>query len=147
MTALTLSPDVANAERFRLALVRLARTLRRLGRSRLTPSQASALTTIEEYGPMRISTLATYESLGAPAATRVVASLEELGLLERTTDPEDKRASLVSLSERGRTELDELKRERTLEISGMIERLSAKERQTIVAAIPALEKIARENWQ
>ncbi len=146
MTSLALSPEVVNAERLRLALVRLVRTLRRRGRSRLTPSQTSALSTVEEYGPMRINTLAAYESLGAPAATRVVASLEDLGLLERTVDPEDKRASLVSLSTAGRAVLDELKRERTLEISGMIERLSVKERASIVAAIPALEKIARENW-
>ncbi len=145
MSSLTLSSDVASADRLRLTLVRLVRTLRRRGRSRLTPSQVSALSTVEEYGPMRISVLATHESLGASAATRVVASLEELELLERMVDPDDKRASLVNLSERGRTELDELKRERTLDISSMLEKLSARERQTIEAALPALEKIAREN--
>ncbi|MGC2175051.1 MAG: MarR family transcriptional regulator [Acidimicrobiales bacterium] len=145
MSSLTLSPEVASADRLRLTLVRLVRTLRRRGRSRLTPSQVSALSTVEEYGPMRISALATYESLGASAATRVVASLEELELLERMVDPDDKRASLVNLSERGRSEFDELKRERTLDISSMLEKLSAKERQTIEAALPALEKIARDN--
>jgi DNA-binding MarR family transcriptional regulator len=145
MSSTTVSPDVASADRLRLTLTRLIRTLRRRGRSRLTPSQVSALSTVEEYGPIRISALATYESLGAPAATRVVASLEELELVERSVDPDDKRASLVMLSERGRVELNELKRERTLDISSMLERLSAKERQTIEAALPALEKIAREN--
>lgn len=145
MSSLTFSPEVASADRLRLTLVRLVRALRRRGRSRLTPSQVSALSTVEEYGPMRISALATYESLGASAATRVVASLEELELLERMVDPDDKRASLVNLSERGRSEFDELKRERTLDISSMLEKLSAKERQTIEAALPALEKIARDN--
>jgi DNA-binding MarR family transcriptional regulator len=145
MSSLTLSHEVASADRLRLTLVRLVRTLRRRGRSSLTPSQVSALSTVEEYGPMRISALATYESLGASAATRVVASLEELELLERMVDPNDKRASLVNLSQRGRKELDELKRERTLDISSMLEKLSAKERQTIEAALPALEKIARDN--
>jgi DNA-binding MarR family transcriptional regulator len=145
MSSVTVSHDVASADRLRLTLTRLIRTLRRRGRSRLTPSQVSALSTVEEYGPIRISALATYESLGASAATRVVASLEELELLERSVDPDDKRASLVNLSERGRAELNELKRERTLDISSMLERLSAKERQTIEAALPALEKIAREN--
>lgn len=147
MTSLTTSSETVSAERLRLTLVRLVRTLRRGGRSRLTPSQVSALSTIEEYGPMRISALATYESLGAPAATRVVASLEELDLLERSVDPEDKRASLVSLSERGRRELEDLKRERTQEISAMLERLSPKERASIEAALPALEKIARDTGQ
>ncbi len=44
-----------------------------------------------------------------------------------------------------RSKLNELKRERTLDISNMLMRLSAKERQTIEAALPALEKIARDN--
>jgi DNA-binding MarR family transcriptional regulator len=145
MSSVTLSPDVASADRLRLTLTRLIRALRRRGRSRLTPSQVSALSTVEEYGPMRISALATYESLGASAATRVVASLEELELLERTVDPDDKRASLVSLSGRGSAELNELKRERTLDISSLLGKLSVKERQTIEAALPALEKIARDN--
>lgn len=145
MSSTTVSPEIASADRLRLTLTRLIRTLRRRGRSRLTPSQVSALSSIEEYGPIRISALATYESLGASAATRVVASLEELELVERSVDPDDKRASLVMLSESGRVELNELKRERTLDISTMLERLSAKERQTIEAALPALEKIAREN--
>jgi DNA-binding MarR family transcriptional regulator len=145
MTSTTLSPDVESADRLRLTLTRLIRTLRRRRRSRLTPSQVSALSTVEEFGPIRISALAAFESLGASAATRVVASLEELELLERSPDPDDKRAWLVILSERGRAELDELKRERTLDISSMLEKLSVKERQTIEAALPALEKIAREN--
>lgn len=144
MSSATVSRDIASADRLRLTIVRLVRTLRRHGRSRLTPTQVSALSTVEDYGPIRISALATYESLGASAATRVVASLEELGLLQRSADPEDRRASLINLSERGHGELEELKRERTLEISSMLEQLSAKERQTIEAALPALEKIARD---
>jgi DNA-binding MarR family transcriptional regulator len=93
---------------------------------------------------MRISTIATYESLGAPAATRVVASLEELGLVRRTSDPDDKRASLIDLTELGRSTLSELWRERTLDINTMLERLTAKERASIEAALPVLEKIARD---
>jgi DNA-binding MarR family transcriptional regulator len=92
---------------------------------------------------MRISTIATYESLGAPAATRVVASLEELGLVQRTSDPDDKRASLIDLTELGRRTLNELWRERTIGINAMLEGLTAKERTAIEAALPALEKIAR----
>jgi DNA-binding MarR family transcriptional regulator len=94
---------------------------------------------------MRISAIATHESLGAPAATRVVASLEELGLVMRTNDPDDKRASLIDLTELGRSTLGELWRERTVDINAMLEGLTAKERASIEAALPALEKIARDN--
>jgi DNA-binding MarR family transcriptional regulator len=104
----------------------------------------SALSTLEEFGAMRISAIATHESLGAPAATRVVASLEEIGLVLRMSDPDDKRASLIDLTERGRATLSELWRVRTLDITAMLERLSPQERASIEAALPALEKIARD---
>ena len=136
--------EVTSAARLRLALTRVIRTLRRHGESSLTPSQVSALSTLEELGAMRISAIATYESLGAPAATRVVASLEELGLVRRTIDPDDKRASLIDLTDLGRRTLGKLWRERTLDITAMLERLSPKERAAIEAALPALEKIARD---
>jgi len=136
--------EVSSAARLRLALTRVLRALRRHGDSSLTPSQVSALSTLEEFGALRISAIAANESLGAPAATRVVASLEELGLVARTNDPGDKRASLIELTGLGRRTLSELWRGRTLDINAMLERLSPKERATIEAALPALEKIARD---
>jgi DNA-binding MarR family transcriptional regulator len=137
--------SATSAARLRMALVRLARTLRRHGDPRLTPTQISALATVEEYGPMRISTLASHESMGAPAATRAVASLEELRLFERKDDPDDKRACLVDLSDLGRTVLGDLWNERTIGLSSRLDRLSAKERAAIDAALPALEKLSRDN--
>jgi DNA-binding MarR family transcriptional regulator len=139
----TSSVDTNSGARLRLALTRVLRKLRRQGRSSLTATQVSALSTLEELGAVRISTIATNESLGAPAATRVVASLEDLGLVQRTSDPDDKRASLIDLTELGRSTLNTLWRERTLDINAMLEGLTVKERASIEAALPALEKIAR----
>jgi DNA-binding MarR family transcriptional regulator len=133
------------AARLRLILVRLARTLRHQGTTALTPSQLSALATLEELGPLRISALATVESVGAPVATRVVGSLEELRLLERTDDPDDKRACLVELTELGLQTLSAVWGERTVGLSSRIDRLSPSERSRIVAALPALEKLVRDS--
>jgi DNA-binding MarR family transcriptional regulator len=126
-------------------LVRLARTLRRAGQSTLTASQVLALGTVEDFGPLRISALATHEAMDPSVATRVVASLEVLGLLIRADDPEDKRASLVDLSESGRRALIELWNERMLGLNSRLERLTQKERHAVEAALPALEKLARDN--
>lgn len=139
-----LTTNTTTAARLRLTLVRLARTLRREGASKLTASQVSALATVEEMGPLRISALAAHESMNPSVATRVVAGLESQGLFERTDDPDDKRASLVDLSELGRVALSELWHERTIRLSTRLEHLTARERRAIDAALPALEKLARE---
>jgi DNA-binding MarR family transcriptional regulator len=134
-----------NAARLRFILTRLTRALRREGHSKLSASQVSALATLEEYGPIRISTLAMHESMDPSVATRIVASVEGLGLVERTVDPDDKRAILIDLSDVGRRELSELWSERTHELSVRLDRLSEADRQTIEAALPVLEKITRED--
>jgi len=126
-------------------MFRLARALRHQGSTALSPSQVSALASVDEYGPLRISALAALESVGAPVATRIVASLEELDLLERTDDPDDKRASLVELSEHGRTVLAALWSERTIGLISRMEGLSSVERNRLELALPALEKLARES--
>jgi DNA-binding MarR family transcriptional regulator len=133
------------AARLRLVMTRLTRALRHQGSMTLSPSQVSALASVDEYGPLRISALAALESVGAPVATRVVASLEELDLLRRTEDPEDKRASLIELSDQGRTFLSALWSQRTIGLSSRLERLSPAERSRLEQALPALEKLARDN--
>jgi DNA-binding MarR family transcriptional regulator len=133
------------AARLRLVMFRLARALRHEGSTALSPSQVSALASVDEFGPLRISALATLESVGAPVATRIVASLEELDLLKRTDDPDDTRASLVELSDHGRDVLAALWSERTIGLSSRLERLSPAERNRLELALPALEKLTREN--
>jgi len=139
------SRSLDTAARLRLVMFRLARALRHQGTTALSPSQVSALASVDEFGPLRISALATLESVGAPVATRIVASLEELDLLKRTDDPDDKRASLVELSDHGRDVLAALWSERTIGLSSRLERLSPAERNRLELALPALEKLTRES--
>jgi DNA-binding MarR family transcriptional regulator len=144
MTTLEAPHTGVAAARLRLALTRLMRTLRRESHTTLTASQVSALATIEEYGPMRISALATLEAMDPSVATRVVAMLETQGLFVRESDPEDRRASLVSLSDVGRVQLAALWNERTLELDARLARLTPGERAALEAALPALEKMTRD---
>jgi DNA-binding MarR family transcriptional regulator len=73
-----------------------------------------------------------------------VATLEELRLIERTVDADDKRAWLVELTDLGRETLAAVWGERTVGLSSRIDRLSPAERIKLEAALPALEKIARD---
>jgi DNA-binding MarR family transcriptional regulator len=137
--------SIDTAARLRLVMLRLSRSLRHEGSTVLSPSQVSALASVDEFGPLRISALAALESVSAPVATRVVASLEELGLLNRTDDLDDKRASLVKLSDHGHDVLAAVSTERTVGLSSRLGRLSAAERSRLELALPALEKLVRES--
>jgi DNA-binding MarR family transcriptional regulator len=120
------------AAELRLVIGRLIRSIRQHNAGGLTPSQVSALATIEESGPIRISDLATRESVGAPVATRVTTSLEDLGYIKRIQDSQDKRACLVELTTSGQKVLKNLWEERTAGINQRIQILTKSEiaRQT-----------------
>jgi DNA-binding MarR family transcriptional regulator len=134
-----------SAVRLRLVLVRLARAIRQNGNSGLTPSQISVLATLEEYGPMRMSTLAAHESVGASVATRVATSLEDLRFLKKTSDLEDRRACLVELTKEGQTVLANLWMERTIGLSSRLDGLTKVERDQLDATLTILEKMVRDN--
>src|SRR5919107_2222010 len=56
---------------------------------------------LSHQGPMRLSSLATVVGLDASTVSRHARQLEDRGLLERTGDPDDGRASRVAVSQRG----------------------------------------------
>ena len=58
--------------------------------------------TVAELAPVRTTELATAMALDSSTVSRHAARLQRLGLLERVVDPDDGRASLLMLSERGR---------------------------------------------
>jgi DNA-binding MarR family transcriptional regulator len=60
--------------------------------------------------PHRTTELATTSGVSQPTATAAVTSLEARGLVARTADPQDRRATLIVLTEPGRTTLDKAKR-------------------------------------
>src|SRR3954449_2197410 len=95
-----MAPDLAS--RLRLDISRMARRLRQEAGAELSPSQTAALATIERHGPLTPSELAVRERIQRPTATRVLARLEEAGLIERAADPGDRRSCLVSASVAGR---------------------------------------------
>lgn len=53
-------------------------------------------------GPLRLSTLACALVLDLSTVSRQVAALESAGLVARTTDPADRRASVIAATETGR---------------------------------------------
>ena len=61
---------------------------------------------LADEGPQRLVALATAFGLDPSTITRQVQALEEIGLADRTTDPSDRRASILDLTPTGREVLD-----------------------------------------
>jgi DNA-binding MarR family transcriptional regulator len=58
--------------------------------------------TVAELQPIRITELAVAMALDSSTVSRHAARLQQMGLLQRTVDPDDGRASLLTLSAEGR---------------------------------------------
>jgi DNA-binding MarR family transcriptional regulator len=107
------SDDARLASDLSLAVMRLARQLRfRNPSSPVSLSQMSALATLVSEGGMTPGALAIRERVRPPSMTRVIASLADLGLVDRTPHPVDGRQVLVSVSESGAELVKESRRAR-----------------------------------
>jgi DNA-binding MarR family transcriptional regulator len=137
----TTDPDeyAETAARLRVAVARLARQLRQHSPGGLSPSQWSALVTVEENRSLRIGDLAEREGVSAPTATRLVASLEEAGLLARTSDPADRRTAYVALTAEGREKLDWARKVRTASLAQRLSAMPEADVRRIVELLPLLE--------
>jgi DNA-binding MarR family transcriptional regulator len=129
------------AARLRLVVGRLNRRIRIDGRESIPPLQLSALTTIEQHGPLRLSELARREAVTAPTMSRVLAALDEAGLVIRTPDPHDARGVRIVLSDEGAARLAEVRSHRTALIARRLGRLDDEQRASLTAALPALEAL------
>src|ERR671930_1011502 len=112
------------AVRLRHVIARAARRLRQEGGGELSPSQSAALATIDRHGPLTPSELADRERVRRPTATRVIAFLEEAGLVARTRDPADGRSYLVALSPAGRELLARVRTRKDAYLSRRLRELS-----------------------
>src|SRR3954452_7779470 len=134
----------ALAVRLRLAITRTSRRLRQESGSGLSPTATAALATVDRHGPLTPSELAQRERVQRPTITRLVARLEEMGLLARAADPGDKRSSLLSITPEGRTLLAEARERKDAYLASWLEGLDADERAALDRAAGILERLLEE---
>ena len=82
-------------------------------------------------GPMRLSGLAASLDLDASTVSRQVRHLEDRGLLERTSDPDDGRASRITLSDQGRVRLEAGARRRRAMVAQLLEHWPDRDREQL----------------
>jgi DNA-binding MarR family transcriptional regulator len=135
-------PEVA--ARLRLAINRLARRLRGAGGEDLSPSLLSALVSIELEEPVTLGRLAERELVKPPSITRMVADLEERGLVLRQADAGDRRVARVSLTAEGRRTLRRSRTRKTAYLVRRLSRLSAGELALVHDVLPVLERLLED---
>jgi DNA-binding MarR family transcriptional regulator len=130
------------AGRLRLASARLHRRLRQEADTGLSPSQQSALGTIELRGPITLGDLAAAEQVTPPTITKVATRLEEEGLIDRAVDASDRRIIRVSTTREGRRRLEHSRARRNAFLAARLEELGPDAVRQLHGAIDALERLA-----
>jgi DNA-binding MarR family transcriptional regulator len=104
----------------------------------MTGTQRIALIEISDAGPLRLNDLAERMGVSAPTASRAVDALEELELVERLPDPDDRRAVRIDLTAGGRRRVAARKR-RVVETFGpAVSTLDQQEQERLVELLVRL---------
>lgn len=109
----------------------------------LTLAQLSALASLELAGAMTPRELADTERVRPPTMTKIVARLEERGLVQRSPHPSDGRQVLLAATPTGREMLAQLERARDEWLSLRLAELTAEEREVLHRAAELLRRVAR----
>lgn len=118
-SAVSIGSRAEVAGRLSLALGAVNRRIRSANAG-MSVGLVSALATVVDADGLRPSELARIEGVAAPSATRMVAELENRGLVARETDPEDGRAVLVRGTAAGAKALRDAREERAARLMELI---------------------------
>lgn len=132
------------AARLRANLIPLSRQVSRPDGG-LTPTQLSVLGAVHRHQPITLGDLASRERLSPAMISRVVASLEEDGIVERVADQHDRRVCYVKISEPGNRWIEEGRARRNAWLAERLAQLDATELDTIDAAVPLLERLISDD--
>ena len=139
--------DIDTTARLRAVIGRLSRRLRPTAAAvaaGLTPTKISILLTVVREGPIRLSDLSDAEGINPTQLSRTIAHLVEAGLIERAADQGDRRAAWVKPTPTGKRLAERIRRERTDALKLALEDLELQERDQILAALDALERLAEQ---
>jgi DNA-binding MarR family transcriptional regulator len=148
MTSTQTRTDAGLATGLRISVSRLARRLRaeragELEETGLSDTQLAALAALERHTAMTPGELAEHEKVQPPSMTRVIAALEERGLVLRVPHPTDRRQVVLSVTQEGRSLVNRARRRKEAWLAMRLKELTPHERATLRAAAPILEKLSQ----
>jgi DNA-binding MarR family transcriptional regulator len=138
-------PDsaAALATALRLAVARIIRRLRQAHAvGDVSLSGMSVLARLAADGPDSPGSIAELERVRPQAMATTLAGLEQRGLVRRAPHAVDGRRAVVTITDDGRDMLAERRTESMQRLADAIEEFTARERGTLAAALPLLDRLA-----
>ncbi len=115
-----------------------------IDREGLSASASLVLNRLNREGPMRLTALAAAEGASQSGMTQLVQRMERQGLLERWSDPDDGRASLVMVGPQGREFWSARLELRQQRIAGLLAGLSKDDRTALWLAAEVASRLLSE---
>jgi DNA-binding MarR family transcriptional regulator len=106
----------------------------------ITPGHLRALRTLGHHGVMRLSELSDRLHIAPRSATEVVDALESRGLVRRSADPHDRRATLVGVTEHGADVMAAIRAARGNDAEQLFGRLSPADRADLARILTQLRE-------
>lgn len=132
------------ADRLHSAAIHLLRRLRSEDtRTGLTGPRASALSVLVFGGPVSLSALAAAEQVRPPTMTRLVAALEQQGLVTRRASSTDRRVSLIRATGKGAALLQEGRGRRVARLESALRNLPKRDLIALERANGVIERLLR----
>lgn len=108
---------------------------------RLSFTSLSVLHTLSRAGACRLSDLVRTEQIKQPALTAAVAKLERDGLVQRSPDPSDGRASMLSLTAAGQSIVSRRHAARVEGLRRLVDRLPPADRERLLGIADVFDQI------
>jgi DNA-binding MarR family transcriptional regulator len=122
-------------------VARLNRWATRQARLEAPPAQVRLLAQIHELGPTRIGDLAHADHTSQPTMTGQVRRLEENGWARRHPDPQDARATLITITPAGAEVLATARRSRAQTLRPVLDQLGEADQARLRDAVEVLRAV------
>src|SRR3979409_567734 len=117
------------AAALRVSISRLSRRMRAEGGHSLSVTQIPARGAVARPDALTPGELAEHEKVQPPSMTRVIARLEELGLVRREPHSTDRRQVILTVTPEGRDLVQRVRRRREAWLAQRLQELTPEERQ------------------
>lgn len=127
----------------RLLVAVSARSLAQV-EDRVTLPQFRMLVVLSSRGATKLVVLAELLGVAPSTAMRMVDRLIAAGLADRQTNPDNRRETLLRLTEEGRRTVENVTARRRQEIASIVERLAPRQRTALIEALTDFNRAGGE---